>query len=259
MPNSPKELVERVRQRLKALMILREILRYAVYSAIIALFPCLLSKFVHPLNKWQIPAGIILAGIIAGLITALVKKVTSFDAAMVADLRGNTGETLTTYLEMQNLESDFHPMIETHADAASKGLTSAQILPFRFPRSAKLLLPVILLITGSFFIPEFKYPKQKQRELNIAELADAAKKCWQAIRAKNLRLFGEATREAFEAQTALFPRMLDGNVPAIVREYSDSAYGWKLSGAGGGGYLILVTDREIPGAIRITIRRPGME
>lgn len=94
---------------------------------------------------------------------------------------------------------------------------------------------------------------------NAAALASAAEKCWEGIRAMNLRLFGEATRETFEAQTALFPRMLDGDVPAVIREYSRSAYGWKLSGAGGGGYLILVTDRDIPGAIRITIRRPGME
>jgi len=30
---------------------------------------------------------------------------------------------------------------------------------------------------------------------------------------------------------------------------------WKLSGAGGGGYLILVSEQRIPNAIRIKIRR----
>ncbi len=92
-----------------------------------------------------------------------------------------------------------------------------------------------------------------------AALAEAADRCWQAIRAKDLRTFGHSTRAAFEAQTALFPRMLDEGISSIIGEYRDSAYGWKLSGAGGGGYLILVTDRDIPGAIRITIRRPGSE
>jgi mevalonate kinase len=32
--------------------------------------------------------------------------------------------------------------------------------------------------------------------------------------------------------------------------------GWKLSGAGGGGYLVLVTKNEMPGAIKLKIRRP---
>jgi galactokinase/mevalonate kinase-like predicted kinase len=89
-----------------------------------------------------------------------------------------------------------------------------------------------------------------------ASLAQATEECWRAIHAKDLQKFGETIRRAFEAQITLFPRMLDGGVPDIIEEYRKSAYGWKLSGAGGGGYLILVTDREIPGAIRITIRRP---
>ena len=38
---------------------------------------------------------------------------------------------------------------------------------------------------------------------------------------------------------------------ASIAEYSDKAYGWKISGAGGGGYLILIGDQDIPNAIRI--------
>jgi cytidyltransferase-like protein len=92
-----------------------------------------------------------------------------------------------------------------------------------------------------------------------ASLAAATEECWHAIRAKDLRRFGETIRHAFEAQTTLFPRMLDGGIIDAIEEYRKSAFGWKLSGAGGGGYLILVTDQEIPGAIRITIRRPDTD
>jgi cytidyltransferase-like protein len=90
-----------------------------------------------------------------------------------------------------------------------------------------------------------------------AALASATEQCWQAILAHDVRRFGTAFRAAFEAQVALFPRMLDGSIQSFIDQYRDTAYGWKLTGAGGGGYLVLVTDREIPGAIRITIRRPA--
>jgi len=44
-------------------------------------------------------------------------------------------------------------------------------------------------------------------------------------------------------------------VRATIRQYASSALGWKLSGAGGGGYLVMVTRTELPGAIKMKIRR----
>jgi cytidyltransferase-like protein len=91
-------------------------------------------------------------------------------------------------------------------------------------------------------------------------LALAAEGCWNAILAKDLQAFGESFRKSFEAQTAMFPRMMnDESIVPTINTHRHHSYGWKLSGAGGGGYLILVTDHDIPGAIRITIRRPGID
>ena len=45
------------------------------------------------------------------------------------------------------------------------------------------------------------------------------------------------------------------SVGATIAAHADHALGWKLSGAGGGGYLILVRREDLPGALRIKIRR----
>ena len=87
------------------------------------------------------------------------------------------------------------------------------------------------------------------------ELAEAADECWHAILARDLSAFGAAVRRSFEGQTAMFPNMVDDSVRATIAEYRDQASGWKLSGAGGGGYLIMVSRQPIDGAMQIKIRR----
>lgn len=87
------------------------------------------------------------------------------------------------------------------------------------------------------------------------ELAEAADECWQAILARDLAAFGPAVRRSFEAQVAMFPNMVDEAVRATIMQYRDQAIGWKLSGAGGGGYLTMVSRQPIAGAMQIKIRR----
>jgi mevalonate kinase len=48
--------------------------------------------------------------------------------------------------------------------------------------------------------------------------------------------------------------MMNDKIAGVIDEYRGIALSWKLSGAGGGGYLILFSEREIPDAIRIKIR-----
>lgn len=86
-------------------------------------------------------------------------------------------------------------------------------------------------------------------------LAEAAEKCWSAIMNKNLNEFGNSFRESFEAQIAMFPKMISTEIHEIINHYSKAAIGWKLSGAGGGGYLVLVSERPIKNAIQIKIVR----
>ena len=85
-------------------------------------------------------------------------------------------------------------------------------------------------------------------------LADAAEGHWHAILNQDIEKFGDTMRAGFEAQVAMFPNMMNERVAALIDEYHDQALGWKLSGAGGGGYLILVSEKPIRGAIRVIAR-----
>ncbi len=90
---------------------------------------------------------------------------------------------------------------------------------------------------------------------NIADLALAASDCWEAIINKDLGRFSDAFRRSFDAQVRLFPDMVNEKIEAAIDKYRDKALAWKLSGAGGGGYLILVADKPVENAMDIKIRR----
>ena len=53
----------------------------------------------------------------------------------------------------------------------------------------------------------------------------------------------------------MFPTMINNKITKVIDEYKNIALGWKLSGAGGGGYLVLVSDNVIEGALKINVRR----
>lgn len=107
----------------------------------------------------------------------------------------------------------------------------------------------------------------------VRALAQAADNCWDAILRHDLDGFATAYRASFDAQTAMFPGMINPTVDgkpceqASVQPYIDKysslpdVLAWKLAGAGGGGYLALVVRdaesfaSERPEAIEIHIRR----
>lgn len=90
---------------------------------------------------------------------------------------------------------------------------------------------------------------------NAKALSDAAIACWDAILSLDLAGFGKYLRKSFEAQIAMFPHMADQSIFDMIDQYREQALGWKLSGAGGGGYLIFVSEKPIERAIQVSIRR----
>ena len=85
-------------------------------------------------------------------------------------------------------------------------------------------------------------------------LSTTAIRCWNSLTNLDLKEFGFWMKEAFHAQLKMFPAMNTPEIAAATASRSD-LMGWKLSGAGGGGYLIVVSERIPAGNIRIKIRR----
>ena len=110
-------------------------------------------------------------------------------------------------------------------------------------------------------------------EAKVCALAKAADDCWEAILRHDLEGFAAAYLASFNAQTAMFPGMVNPSIngrvceEASVQPYIDrysalpEVLAWKMPGAGGGGYLVLLVKdakafaQERKEAIEIHIRR----
>lgn len=86
-------------------------------------------------------------------------------------------------------------------------------------------------------------------------LAEATQQAWEALLQKDLHAWGKATTQSLHAQLEMFPNMMTDEAAQAIKEYSQQALGYKITGAGGGGYLVLIAEKNIPNATRIKAQR----
>jgi cytidyltransferase-like protein len=108
------------------------------------------------------------------------------------------------------------------------------------------------------------YPRHKDYDVlanthitqqNVQELSDATKACWDALLAKDAVAVGKAMTQSFDAQIIMFPNMISEDILSQIESYKSRVLGWKISGAGGGGYMIFFSEEPLENAIQIRIRR----
>jgi len=96
-------------------------------------------------------------------------------------------------------------------------------------------------------------------QLNAAgawALAQAAESSWEAIQTKNTELLGRSLSECLAAQVEMFPAMLDEHTRKVAAALPKSVIGWKFTGAGGGGYLLVVGREPLSSSCGYHVRRP---
>jgi cytidyltransferase-like protein len=92
-------------------------------------------------------------------------------------------------------------------------------------------------------------------ENSVRELSEATHLCWEAILKKDATATGKAMSQSFEAQISMFPNLVNQDIRDQIEQYKNDVLGWKVSGAGGGGYLIFFSEKALKNAIQIRIRR----
>lgn len=89
------------------------------------------------------------------------------------------------------------------------------------------------------------------------KLAQASRDTWRAINNLDLEALGKAVTAGFRAQISMFPYMsneyIDEFIADVIARNHENILGYKLTGAGGGGYMICVVRQPLPNSIVVKI------
>ena len=89
---------------------------------------------------------------------------------------------------------------------------------------------------------------------HIKALGEAGELCWQSILKKDIAGLGQSMSKTFIAWKKILPLTVPDNLmKEMETKYFPNYYGAITSGSGGG-YVVVVSEKDIPGAIKIKIR-----
>ena len=101
------------------------------------------------------------------------------------------------------------------------------------------------------------YDPIKEKHLtrkNIQELADAGELCWQSILKMDVAGLGRSMSDSFFAWKKILPFTVPDQLMKEVKSNYIEKYDGAITSGCGGGYAVVASEKEIPGAIKIKVR-----
>jgi cytidyltransferase-like protein len=89
---------------------------------------------------------------------------------------------------------------------------------------------------------------------NIKKLGDAGELCWQSILKKDIAGLGKSMSETFIAWKKILPLTVPDHLMKEMETKYFPNYAGAITSGSGGGYVVVASEKEIPGAIKIKIR-----
>lgn len=89
---------------------------------------------------------------------------------------------------------------------------------------------------------------------NIKELADSANLCWEGILEKDVNKLGEGMKRSFYSWRKMLPLTVPDWVLDELETNWFSNYSGAITSGSGGGYVIVASEEEIPGALKIKVK-----
>jgi cytidyltransferase-like protein len=89
---------------------------------------------------------------------------------------------------------------------------------------------------------------------NVKELADSANLCWEGILEKNVNKLGEGMKRSFYSWRKMLPLTVPDWVLYELETNWFSIYPGAITSGSGGGYVIVASEVEIPGAMKIKVK-----
>ena len=85
-------------------------------------------------------------------------------------------------------------------------------------------------------------------------LCESGELCWDSIHRQDISGLGQALNNSFEGKTGILPVTRTKEVDLARKKLLEKSHGVGISGAGGGGYLTVITEEEIEGSVKPIIR-----